>query len=29
MADLGETHGELDARESRILRNLFRFEDLR
>ena len=29
MADLGETHGELDARESRILRNLFRLEDLR
>ncbi len=29
MADLGESHGELDARESRILRNLFRLEDLR
>jgi len=29
MADLGETHGELDARESRILRNLFRLEALR
>lgn len=29
MADLGETHGELAARESRILRNLFRFDELR
>ena len=29
MADIGEDHGQLDARESRILRNLFRFDRLR
>jgi CBS domain containing-hemolysin-like protein len=29
MADLGETHGQLAARESRILRNLFQLEELR
>ena len=29
MADLGETHGQLDPRESRILRNLFKLEELR
>ncbi len=29
MAQIGEDHGQLDARESRILRNLFRFDKLR
>ena len=29
MAEIGADHGHLDARESRILRNLFRFDELR
>lgn len=29
MAEISEDHGQLDARESRILRNLFRFSELR
>jgi len=29
MTEIGEDHGQLDARESRVLRNLFRFSELR